>query len=102
MRGLHFGCLQDTTPGRPGEVLAPLKPLREVPAGSTRDSDRLIPLIAEAVHADEPVLVFCASRKQCQSCAQLAMELLPDCLGSDFQACHRPGLPHVALTLITT
>ena len=55
-------------------MLAPLKPLREVPGGGERDKDGLIPL-----------LVFCASRKQCQSCAQLAADLLPAQLGPDFQ-----------------
>ena len=32
-------------------------------------------------YAGEPVLVFCASRKQTQSCAELLAELLPGPLG---------------------
>ena len=79
--------LQDTAPRRPGEVRTPLQPLREVPASG---SDCLLPLIAEAVRASEPVLVFCASRKQCQNCAQLAARLLPQHLGPDFQVLKAP------------
>lgn len=33
--------------------------------------------------ADDPVLVFCASRQQTQSCAELLAELLPSQLGSE-------------------
>ena len=67
-------------------MLAPLKALRKVTEShSHQDRDHLVPLIAEAVRAQEPVLVFCASRKQCQSCAHLAAQLLPQILGPDFQ-----------------
>ncbi|DBA82486.1 TPA: hypothetical protein ACH3X2_000714 [Trebouxia sp. C0005] len=51
--------------------------MRELPESTVRDQDRLVPLVAEVVMLSEPVLVFCASRKQTQSCAELLSELLP-------------------------
>ena len=69
-----------------GEVRPPLKPLRQIQTqGSSRDKDGLVALVAEAVRSSDPVLIFCASRKQCQSCAQLVAELLPEMLGPDAQ-----------------
>ncbi|KAK9789408.1 hypothetical protein WJX73_009184 [Symbiochloris irregularis] len=76
----------DKTPCQEGELRPPLKPLRKVPiAAGSRDKDGLIALIAEAVRVKEPVLVFCASRKQCQSCAQLAADQLPQLLSDSGQ-----------------
>ena len=34
-----------------------------------RDKDRLLPLVAEVVAEGHSVLVFCAGRAQCKSCA---------------------------------
>ncbi len=52
---------------------------RELPTVSNpkRDPDRLVPLIAEVVVQGHSALVFCATRKACETCAQLLMELLP-------------------------
>ena len=77
---------QDMSKARDGEVVPPLKPLRELVKGAKDDRDGLIPLIAEAAAQSQPVLVFCATRAQCQSCAKLAAEMLPAQLGPDFEA----------------
>ena len=58
-----------------GELL--LEPQRQLPESDARDRDFLLPLLAEVVEEDGSVLVFCASRKQCQSCAELIADLLP-------------------------
>ena len=56
----------------------PLRELREVaPSDSGRDADRLVPLVAEAAGEGHSVLVFCSSRKQCESAAVLIADLLP-------------------------
>lgn len=54
--------------------------LRQLADGDDRDKDHLVPLIAEALNegGTNSVLVFCASRKQCQSCADIVADLLPD------------------------
>ncbi|KAK9815292.1 hypothetical protein WJX72_001157 [[Myrmecia] bisecta] len=58
----------------------PLTRLRELGNSHARDRDRILPLIAEVVADGDSVLVFCAGRKQCQSCAELVAELLPEVL----------------------
>lgn len=50
---------------------------RQLPESDARDRDFLLPLVAEVVGEARSVLVFCASRKQCQSCAELIADLLP-------------------------
>ena len=56
----------------------PLQELREVaPSDSRRDADRLVPLVAEATAEGHSVLVFCSSRRQCESAAALIADLLP-------------------------
>ena len=51
--------------GGPGEL--PLMAERELPPPLPRDPDRLVPLVAEALRGGGgSVLVFCASRNQCQ------------------------------------
>ena len=45
--------------------------------GHRRDVDRLVPLVAEATSEGHSVLVFCSSRKQCESAAALIADLLP-------------------------
>ena len=53
--------------GGPGEL--PLVIQRELPPTQAGDPDRLVPLIAEALRgAGGSVLIFCASRRQCQVC----------------------------------
>ena len=47
------------------------------PSESRRDADRLVPLVAEATVSGHSVLVFCSSRKQCESAAALIADLLP-------------------------
>ncbi|BDA50034.1 DNA polymerase theta [Coccomyxa sp. Obi] len=54
-----------------------LEPQRQLPESDVRDRDLLLPLVAEVVGEAGSVLVFCASRKQCQSCAELIADLLP-------------------------
>lgn len=77
---------QDKSPCGEGETRPPLVLLRKLQVtASSRDRDGLMVLIAEAVRAKEPVLVFCASRKQCQSCAQLAADQLPGLLSGNAQ-----------------
>jgi hypothetical protein len=51
--------------GRPGEP--PLVAERVLPPALPRDPDQLAPLVAEALRAGGSVLVFCASRQQCQA-----------------------------------
>ncbi|KAK9826374.1 hypothetical protein WJX81_004727 [Elliptochloris bilobata] len=71
--------------GGPGEV--PLVAQRELPPAQAGDPDRLAPLIAEALRGGGgSVLVFCSSRRQCQSCAALVASLLPRLLGAPNQA----------------
>lgn len=50
-----------------------------------RDADRLVPLVAEATSEGHSVLVFCSSRKQCESAAALIADLLPQ-VGQGLQA----------------
>ena len=51
--------------GGPGEL--PLVIQRELPPTQAGDPDRLVPLIAEALRGGGgSVLVFCASRRQCE------------------------------------
>lgn len=54
-----------------------LIPVRQLVDSDARDRDLLLPLVAEVVTEAGSVLVFCASRKQCQSCAELLVDLLP-------------------------
>ncbi len=54
--------------GRPGEP--PLVAERVLPPARPRDPDQLAPLVAEALRAGGSVLVFCASRQQCQARAR--------------------------------
>lgn len=60
-----------------GEV--ELEAVRQLPDSDERDRDCLVPLIAEALNegGTNSVLVFCSSRKQCQSCADMVADLLP-------------------------
>ncbi|KAL0029501.1 hypothetical protein WJX77_012503 [Trebouxia sp. C0004] len=76
------GCVYSKVNGtsNPDEVLTAM---RELPESAARDQDHLVPLVAEVVMLSEPVLVFCASRKQTQSCAELLSELLPSHLGCE-------------------
>jgi hypothetical protein len=70
------GCPQELK--QLGEGQPPLREVREVaPSDPRRDADRLVPLVAEAAAEGHPVLVFCSSRKQCESAAALIAELLP-------------------------
>jgi hypothetical protein len=56
----------------------PLREVREVaPSDRKRDSDRLVPLVAEAAGEGHSVLVFCSTRKHCESAAALIADLLP-------------------------
>lgn len=58
-------------------------PKRTTPAfGRRRDADRLVPLVAEATSEGHSVLVFCSSRKQCESAAALIADLLPQVGGA--------------------
>ncbi len=52
-------------------------PVGQLADSDARDRDLLLPLAAEVVAEAGSVLVFCASRKQCQSCAELLADLLP-------------------------
>jgi DNA polymerase theta len=47
------------------------------PCDPKRDADRLVPLVAESAAEGHSVLVFCSSRKQCESAAALIADLLP-------------------------
>ena len=60
-----------------------LEAVRQLPEIDERDRDCLVPLIAEALNegGTNSVLVFCSSRKQCQSRADMVADLLPDHLG---------------------
>ena len=53
-----------------------MKRLRKLPESSTRDKDRLIPLIAETLKEGGSVLVFCGGRAQTQSGATLVVDML--------------------------
>lgn len=60
----------------------PLREVREVaPSDGKRDSDRLVPLVAEAAGEGHSVLVFCSTRKHCESAAALIADLLPQVRG---------------------
>ena len=64
--GLSSFCVASLQ-GGPGEL--PLVIQRELPPAQAGDPDRLVPLIAEALRGGGgSVLVFCASRRQCQVC----------------------------------
>lgn len=66
--------------GGPGEV--PLVIERELPPTQAGDPDRLGPLIAEALRGGGgSVLIFCASRRQCQVC-KCAVQNLHNCTPS--------------------
>ena len=62
-----------------GGVLRRLRQLPELPDPKHRaeDRDRLVPLVSEAVLRRHSALVFCQSRKQCQSLAAKLSRLLP-------------------------
>ena len=56
----------------------PLAEAAEVPPSDPRrDADRLVPLVAEATGGGHSVLVFCSSRKHCETAAALIADLLP-------------------------
>ena len=72
----HPAALQELA--QLGEGHPPLREVREVaPSDSKRDSDRLVPLVAEAAGEGHSVLVFCSTRKHCESAAALIADLLP-------------------------
>ncbi len=74
----NFVCLKILTcllQGKAGED--ELVPVGQLADSDARDRDLLLPLAAEVVAEAGSVLVFCASRKQCQSCAELLADLLP-------------------------
>ncbi len=50
--------------------------VRELPSSAPRDRDRLVPLIVEVTAEGHSVLVFCATRKSCETCADMVAELL--------------------------
>ncbi|MEW5302206.1 MAG: hypothetical protein WDW36_005009 [Sanguina aurantia] len=54
----------------------PLSELRQLSRLHSRDQDRLLPLISEVVEEGHSVLVFCAGRRACESCADLVAQLL--------------------------
>ena len=68
--------LMNPLQGRSNHSCAPVKQLRKLPASSTRDKDRLIPLIAETLREGGSVLVFCGGRAQSQSGAGLVVDML--------------------------
>lgn len=48
----------------------PLEPVRSLPGCESSSADTLAALVLEAAEEASPVLVFCASRKSTQTCAQ--------------------------------
>lgn len=63
----------------PGADTCPLQLERKLPPSSDpkRDPDRLIPLISEVTAEGHSVLVFCATRRSCETTAGLIADLLP-------------------------
>ena len=68
-----------STSGDPAGVLCKRRQLQELlnPGQRSQDADRMVSLVAEAVALRHSVLLFCQSRKQCQSCATKLASLLP-------------------------
>jgi hypothetical protein len=55
-----------------------LQELRQLqPSSASKDPDQLVPLVAESVCAERSVLIFCAARSGCESCAGLLAAHLP-------------------------
>lgn len=50
--------------------------IRALPKPCTRDKDHIVPLVAEAIANGKSVLVFCCSRRQCETCANMICESL--------------------------
>ena len=70
----------DLSPGAetcPLQLERKLPPVTSSPVDSKRDPDGLIPLISEVVSEGHSVLVFCATRRSCETTAALIAELLP-------------------------
>lgn len=57
-----------------------LEKVRTLPTSDTRDKDRIVPLVAEAFAKNESILIFCSSRRQCESCAELIADVIPSAL----------------------
>lgn len=74
--------------GPQGHAGEPLQAVREIAESGAdgRDRDGLVALVAEGVASGGAVLVFCASRAQCQSAATLVAGLLPALIGPPSQA----------------
>ena len=65
----------------------PLEKVRDLPSSASRDRDCLVPLIAEVTAEGHSVLVFCATRKSCETCADMVAELLPQVAPRGERAC---------------
>lgn len=54
---------------------------RQLPPSVDMDRDHLLPLVSEVVSEGHSVLIFCAGRAACQSCAKMLAQHLPALLG---------------------